>query len=203
VLACIGTLQERLEQHYDLALSARVADYVFTEATTRRALLGSGPTSREQLLIAECEGSLAISLFLDPDLLRDAEQSIDAQAAIVEGVSHFVYVVWRAERDSACTQLELELQAEVDKFLLLAPGFDDPLSAFEALFERIRLQPQLGLVERDRYLAANRAAACVCRSLLAQFDGRFQHPQAQAWLRRFYRMPAQDKLAAASSMRFG
>ena len=45
---------------------------------------------------------------------------LDALCQIIEGVSHFVYVVERARVGREATQLELELQAEVDKWVVLA-----------------------------------------------------------------------------------
>ena len=60
---------------------------------------------------------------------------------LIEGVSHFVYVADRARRKLPATQLELELQAEIDKYVLLVlqrERFDTLVArAFHArLFER-------------------------------------------------------------------
>ncbi len=73
-------------------------------------------------------GELALSLYLDPALLRRLEAAdplerlhggnvADCLTAL-EGVSHFLYLVWNASHDRAVSLLELEMQAEVDKFIV-------------------------------------------------------------------------------------
>ena len=37
----------------------------------------------------------------------------------LEGVSHFLYLIWNASFDRSVTLLEMELQAEIDKFVML------------------------------------------------------------------------------------
>ena len=78
-----------------------------------------------------CEepGSLSISVFLDAGVLerlqrRDPlvaldDDALDALGLIIEGVSHFVCLIWHAQAGRSCTQFELELQAEIDKFALM------------------------------------------------------------------------------------
>ena len=57
-------------------------------------------------------------------LARDAD--LDPLCQIIEGVSHFVYLAERARVDREATQLELELQAEVDKSSSWPPGSGSP-----------------------------------------------------------------------------
>ena len=46
----------------------------------------------------------------------DGENLADFWSAL-EGVSHFTYYAWNAARDKSVSLFELELQAEVDKFV--------------------------------------------------------------------------------------
>ena len=73
-------------------------------------------------------GELALSLYLDPALLRRLAAAdplerlhggnvADCLTAL-EGVSHFLYLVWNASHDRPVSLLELEMQAEVDKFIV-------------------------------------------------------------------------------------
>ena len=68
---------------------------------------------------------------------------------VIEGLSHFNYVVWRAGCERALSLLELELQAEVDKFvstMQLAMDNDDAElvnSLHTRLFSNIRFNEAL------------------------------------------------------------
>ena len=70
---------------------------------------------RESLLLRESDGGLEMALVVPSRAANDH----DGWLQLAEGVSHFVYVANRARQELPSTQLELELQAEVDKFVLL------------------------------------------------------------------------------------
>lgn len=125
---------------------------------------------------------------------RAAANAHDHFLQLVEGVSHFVYVANRARQELPATQLELELQAEVDKFVLLVleqlPY--DRLEAFEVharLYENVRYLHDAGTELGDRYRTANDLAARFVRRLLA-----FGPLATHAALRRFYRAGQTDKI---------
>jgi hypothetical protein len=76
---------------------------------------------REALLVRKARGALELSVRLPKEALETtAALSFDVACQIAEGISHFLYVVERARRRIPTTQLELEIQAEVDKFVLLS-----------------------------------------------------------------------------------
>jgi hypothetical protein len=111
-----------------------------------------------------------------------------------EGVSHFVYVTFCGTEERPVSQIELELQAEVDKYLvlrLLSPIPGPHL--IERLFDRIALSDRLNEDERERYRIANNAGRRYARWLnreLAQGRGE----QAVSDARRLYRKPLAAKL---------
>src|SRR5262245_37478307 len=91
-----------------------------------RERAGVARAPREQLLVSQQDGELEIGLFVAPEVLaglatREPVRSVEAHLhdflLTVEGVSHFVYLVWRARADQSVSALELELQAEVDKYV--------------------------------------------------------------------------------------
>ncbi|MCE3285620.1 MAG: hypothetical protein K0R70_1876 [Steroidobacteraceae bacterium] len=102
--------------------------------------------------------------------------------------------------------LELELQAEVDKYasalaLLLAQREGRfPGELFRRLFEGGRLLPHLTEPERERYAEAHRFAARFCGRLEERFLRRRQaRPAAMlAELRSFYRLGRHAKLRYAA-----
>lgn len=120
--------------------------------------------------------------------------SLDAFCAALEGVSHFVYFTFAGDARPV-SRLELELQAEIDKFLVMRSVVGaDAEEMLEALFARFELRDGLDASEQERYLVANRAAKRYARwSARAFAQGRGE--QAMADARRLYRMPMSEKLS--------
>ena len=112
-----------------------------------------------------------------------------------EGVSHFVYVAWNTGYDKPVTLLELELQAEVDKYVLCAWLLREqgagrfPRELHRVLFERARVDPVAAAGRIGLYHTASNYAARFCRRVAALLE-RKRHGVTRdlmAELRRFYR----------------
>ncbi len=208
-LAVPAALQRTLETLYDVRSPARVANYTFTDALRARDLDRRGRPNVEKLLIRQDEEQLDLSLYLDASMLEtlgqhnpfDAltERNLPAFCAVLEGVSHLTYAACNAAADKAFTLLELELQAEVDKFavasLLLRRQVQAPQhgALLCRLFSRVGFQSSLARHEMERYARANEAAQRFCTRVMR--PGRSARRRL-ADLRRFYRMPKLAKLAA-------
>jgi len=193
-------LQHGLEQMYRVETGLAVEDFVIDEAT--RDELAPARVCREQLLIAEHDGELSVALYLDPSVIasvRDPMANLGDFLLAVEGVSHFVYAIIAAQTDRSVSALELELQAEVDKYVtcvLLDGG--DSATWRRRLFQDFEYEPDLDADERDRYRAANENAHQYARSLERRFVEPRRVPDMLAELRRFYRLPLAAKLAFIS-----
>jgi hypothetical protein len=211
-------LQALLADLYDAPVEQRVHDFLITDAACAAALQDGAarPPTDEQLLIAETDDGLELGLYLDAELLERLgsrcplraldEHNLGDYCAALEGVSHFHYVAWSTGRERGVSLLELELQAEVDKYasalsLLLAQREGRfPRELFGRMFERWSLLPHLGAEERRRYLEAHRCAARYCRILEERYLRRRQaRPSALlAELRSFYRLGRHAKLRHAA-----
>lgn len=144
---------------------------------------------RESLLLRESEGALEMALVVPSGAANDH----DGWLQMAEGVSHFVYVANRARQELPSTQLELELQAEVDKFVLLvleqAPyDRNEAFDVHSRLFERVSYLHDAGTELGDRYRTANDLAARFVRRLMDRDDA------THAALRRFYRAGQAEKI---------
>ncbi len=203
----LGRIQRGLERTYRLATGLAVEEFMVAEAARDR--LSAARPAREQLLICEADGAVELALYVDGAALarlaaRDPGHRLDddnlgAFLYAVEGVSHFVYAVVCAQQDRAVSALELELQAEVDKYVVcLLIGGGAPATSpgwRRRLYDECVFEDDLDADERDRYRAANSNA----RAYAASLERRFVHRRAVvdmlAELRRFYRLPLAGKLA--------
>jgi hypothetical protein len=174
-------LQRRLERFYHLEETPDVREFV------REAV---GAAEREALLLRESEGELEMALVVP----GTAANENDDWLQLAEGVSHFVYVANRARQELPATHLELELQAEVDKFVLLVleqVPFDrgEAFEVHSRLYERVRFLHEAGTELGDRYRTANDLAARFVRRLMSGGT-----TSTHATLRRFYRAGQAEKI---------
>jgi hypothetical protein len=212
VTATLAELQSALSEIYDLPDTPDVRDFLLTDRACLAAF-GSARSTDEQLLLAEEGDTLSMALYLDAEVLRRlAEQ--DPRAAlthenladyltVAEGVSHFVYVAWNTGFDKPVTLLELELQAEVDKYVLCAWLLSAqnagrfPGELHRVLFERTRVDPVAAAGRESLYRTASGYAARFCRRMASLLDRRRRGTMRDALteLRRFYRWGNARKLA--------
>ena len=194
-IALANRIQRGLERLYRLDRAADVDAFV-THA---------GEGEREALLVRESEDGLELLLRLP----RLAERTVDVEGAgldplcqIIEGVSHFVYLADRASQGREATQLELELQAEVDKYVILASSlrdFDERTSRRlrERLYENIAYVHAAGTEEGERYRVANGCARRFTGRLERDYVTRARFGELQGVLRKFFHMGQGEKLRAA------
>ncbi len=165
-----------------------------------------GDIEREVLLVREDEGGFEVALHL-PSSALDGRSSLsfDEVCQVIEGVSHFLFLVERARRELPLTQLELELQAEVDKYVVFVHDLhgDRPFEPRRAarmrarLFEAVSYLDPPGTERGDRYRLANDLAARFAGMLDERFarQGRFE--QLLLALRRFYSAGQCEKINLA------
>jgi hypothetical protein len=210
-------LQSLLGRLYDVELNYDVYDFLVTD---RCALPGTAPATaardvEEELLLAETQDGAGVALYLDPALLRRLEDADPVGAlteanladycTALEGVSHFVYSTWRLDCDLPVSLLELETQAEVDKYavtvFLLADqhGGGYPAQVHARLFDRVSFDTRLEPDQYHRYRTAHRCAAHYCRRLERRFvsRGAARIEAMVRELRKFYRLGSTAKLRHA------
>ena len=210
-------MQSLLGRLYDVEVQYDVSDFLVTD---RRALGGITPDNDtrvldEELLVAESADGAGVALYLDPALLQRLERA-DPLGALtehnladyctaLEGVSHFVYATWRLGRDAPVSLLELETQAEVDKYaatvFLVAhqQGGTYPSQVHPRLFDRVSFDARLEPDQYHRYRTAHRCAAQYCRRLERRFvqRGEARIEALLRELRKFYRLGSTAKLRHA------
>lgn len=210
-------LQSLLERLYDVEPQHDVYDFLVTD---RRGLAGLVPCNDsrapdEELLLAETTDGAGVTLYIDARLLdrleranplgRLTEGNLADYCTALEGVSHFLYSTWRLGWDAAVSLLELETQAEVDKYaatvflLKEQQGGAYPAQVHPRLFDRVEFDARLEPEQYDRYRTAHRCAAQYCRRLERRYVRRGEaHTEGMLReLRKFYRLGSTAKLRHA------
>lgn len=208
---CLSGLQRHLERIYEIETPCDIDRFLITDPELAASLEGAEAVraAPEKLLVCEREDGLHLSLYLDPAVVavlavNDPTRCLnDGNLAefltALEGVSHFLYLAWNARHGRGISLFELELQAEVDKFVasmfLLARQrrLRVPRELHERLFARPVFDGRLAADEGRRYRDASRLAGLYCGRLRRRYLLQ-RGPGLVRELRRFYRLTHRYKL---------
>ena len=211
----LNRLQQHLETIYEVRSGYQVADFLINDPGLARELDVS-ETARElpeKLLIRkQDEDAVDVALYLDPELLQrleanDPTRSLHGQNLhdfwlALEGISHFLYFTWNAGYERRVSLLEMELQGEVDKYILAALLFHSqqqgavPARLYQHLFHNVSYDARLDAAELQRYRSANYFAARFCYCIEKLFLRGRSHAGMINTLRRFYRLTQHHKISA-------
>jgi len=128
-----------------------------------------------------------------------------AFSVAVEETSHFHYLAHHAIEGRKLKASELELQAEIDKFLLFfysklreSPNRTKAFQeAFEKCFEKISWQKGLSTEEKERYAFADNEAKKLLSRIRTLLEDSSHREKLLDFLRNYYRMDIEKKLAQA------
>jgi hypothetical protein len=190
---------------YELEAEFKIEDFLIKQAPE---ILISGTKkishrtpSREAVFVHQLNGAVEIGLFVHPDILqrlKTKHYSNDDLACAIEGVSHFIYLVECIKSARQCSQLELELQGEIDKFVLLHlfAANQQTLSPklFKELFESFAFDDRLTEDELERYETAHHFAVKYCQRLRDSCFFPLRVSKLIANIRPFFRQNLQGKL---------
>jgi len=218
-------IQKHLVEIYQLEPSEPVTNFLL-DPQTFRLWQGDTPGNpnliREQVILKEnaAEDLVQLGLYLHPDVLKNLQKNRPDHGlnknnfadfcSAVEGVSHFLFVDHRAKLDLPLSAVELELQAEVDKFVTIFFYFhaqdkqvaltpENQTLLLNQLFQAFRLRPYLNLEEIERYERASNAAAKISKFLSDQYlRKKPKWNELFEFLRKFYRRGFYGKITALS-----
>ena len=219
----LNKLQSELEAIYEIQLQYRVNDFVIDDPQLV-AELDCSPNPREipeKLLIHQDGDNIDIALYLDSELVKRLNLNDPTERlhngniydfwTALEGISHFLYFAWNAEYERKVSLLELELQAEVDKFILATLLLEKQFNGYGSngyssqglhhhLFVKASFDERLNEEEFVRYRDANYFAGKFCSHIKNRFLNHGAYEQLMNELRRFYRLNHQHKLNAIGSL---
>lgn len=204
-------VQHRLCALYALEAQPPVTDFVIPHAAAARY-----PGGGSRTLVTEDADGIALAVVLDDQVGLDLGRhdprvcldrlNLGPFCTLTEEVSHFVYLLFCARTERSITQLELELQAEVDKYLsavfLLALQQEAVSPRLrELLFRNYHLAEDMTAERAERYRAASQLGERYCAYLESQFLRQARLADLAREARRFYRLGQREKLEKIASSR--
>lgn len=198
-------VQRRLERLYALSPLAPVTEFLVPEEHAD-ALPGGG----SRTLVQQEGDDVTLGVVIDGGVRerlarRDPRDRLDRHnlgpfCTLTEEISHFVYLMFCAAAQRSITELELELQGEVDKYLsatfLLSLQNEGAVSTRlrELLFRHWRLTEGLTSEQEERYRAASELAWRYTGWLEDEFLRQRRLADLAREARRFYRLGQREKL---------
>lgn len=183
---------------YDLPQLPWADEFLCSEKVARAAV-GDAVERGEVLIVRETEDGTDLGLYLHSDALMP--RTLQHRAWVHEGVSHLVFLLFRATHEQPVSELELELQAEVDKYALgLLEGQGAGLIRARSaalrrhLFEQVEFLDARSSEHGERYRKANQAASVYTRNLEQSYVRNADYAGLFRELRRFYRRGLREKL---------
>ncbi len=213
----LASLQRQLERIYQIEIPHSVDDFLFTDLEVLKTLQGHDEFDEsvveERLLVVQDGDHVDVALYVDSEVVNRLTQddpgsclhdgNLADYCTAMEGVSHFLYLIWNAGYERGVSRMELEMQAEIDKYVSTAFLFGQqasgrvPSSLHRWLFENPEFDASLDRVSMERYRDANYYASKYC----ARLEKRYLRRDGQAGmfndLRRLYRLTDRAKISCA------
>lgn len=209
-------IQQQFEAIYQLPQDLSIEDFLINQETLEKLKeqqynLPNIRNHKGLMLLFPEENELRMAVYLHDHVISNLlkynpfwglnEKNIRAFCIMAEEVSHFLYTTWKARHSIQITRLELELQAEVDKFIICTlyclnqETQVNRLSLKELLFETFSLEKDLSLESQNRYSTASKLALHYCHFLENHFIKKTLLSQMMEEIRRFYRLGQTDKIS--------
>jgi hypothetical protein len=208
-------VQRRLESLYALTPHAPVTDFLIPEEEAASRYPGGG----SRTLLRQEGDDISVGVVLSESVgecltRKDPRINLDRAnlgpfCTLTEEVSHFVYLLFCAQSQRTVTELELELQGELDKYLnavfLLSRQNEGVVSTRlrELLFHQYQLVPHLSPERQERYRLASELAFRYSGYLEDRFLRRARLADLAREARRFYRLGQRDKLERIRALTAG
>ena len=208
-------IQRHLQRIYEVDVPHNVEDFVVTDRALLKALGDQTRQADEKLVVIQNGEEVELALYLDPELMERLREDDPTQrlhdgniadfCTALEGVSHFLYLTWNAGYERGVSLLELEVQAEVDKYVSTAMLFGSqdggkvPQQLYAWLFDDPVFDESLDGESLRRYRDANYYASRYCSQIETRYFRQRRCGNLMNELRRFYRLPHHHKIKRIES----
>ena len=188
-LPAVSAAARTLIDVYRLDIELDATRFVIEPALAMQILLAGAEAGdaaeapRSGVLVVDSEEGAQVGLYLHP------EDALNP-GAVVEETSHLLYLAWHSVRDLPVSRLLMEVQGEVDRYVVARLSGRDALEHFQT-FEWAHW---MGDETRSIYAMAHRVAHRYCRHLGSRFPAESDTPELLRELRRYYRATPDNKL---------
>ena len=213
----LATLQRQLERIYEIEIPHQIDDFLVTDPKILEAVEGEDAPEEtrveERLLVVQDGNEVDVALYLDDEVIARLtaddpttclhDGNLADYCTVLEGVSHFMYLLWNAHHERGVSLLELEMQAEIDKYVSTALLFGQqasgrvPSNLHRWLFEKPRFDENLDRPSLERYRDANHYAGIYCARLEKRYLSGAGDTGLYNDLRRLYRLTHRAKISCA------
>jgi hypothetical protein len=205
----LSSILQHLDRLYDLELDLDIHDFLVDAQTctrlghssARASVLVHERHSHDELELGVYIGEAELEQLSKIDLTAQIHpESFELLVTAIEEVSHFAYLSFCASREKRVTQLELELQAEVDKFItatLLVASRNRgrvPSGFLDRLFGDFEIRADVDAGSHERYAAAASFASRYCSYVVQDSLGGASLRALLPELRSFYRLTQGGKI---------
>ena len=198
----VNQLQDSLQYVYEIKTDHSISDFLTTSTALKKTLLRKSRSSRETVFFRFENNEMEIAVYYDDEIYNHPEIETgnhkDAYCCLLEGVSHFLYLVHRGNHDQEIVLLEMELQAEIDKFIMLSCQAESQQATSSAIHDHVfsdcAFLEELDPEQAYRYREANYLAGKYCSYLLNHYIRSSSPQKLLQELRRFYRLSMHGKI---------
>ncbi len=211
-LTIISYIQNILNNIYEISIPYNSEDFIIKKDGLKKLISGNSNIifDRNQIILLEAEDEIKVAIYIRKRLLNNLEltnpicnltdKNIEDLCVLTEELSHFLYLIWNVQNSRMISNLALELQAEIDKFiiciLLLESQFKHELiqPLVYKLFINISFDKKLSEEDKERYIIANNYAKKYCEFLINHYFKTKKITEAYRELRQFYRYDLTKRL---------
>jgi hypothetical protein len=190
----IHILQKKIEKIYRLHSCPEALQYMISPKQFRKL---SKFSDNPQVIYVDEGQDATMGIYLGPSLFRQIKKkskifSFQDFCVMAEEISHFIYLIWSKSNEKKINLLDLEVQAEIDKFILASEFFGSKEEIFEKMFEKFNMRKNLQPEEEERYFTANRLGKKFAIEMLRK---KLSISRRMNWLRLFYRQTITNRIS--------
>ena len=208
----LNHLQKELESLYQVDVNQSIEDFLVSSKLVENYHLNN---NQDQLIFQEADGEFNLGVYLKEENLNNLVQkdfskllkgnSLKSFITVIEETSHFIYSLWCIDNVRAFSLLELELQAEIDKFIFLLFILKKSnlfyfRKLFFTLFSNYSFHSFLSAEEIERYEEANKLAFKYSFFLFESFISKNNWAGLISEIRFFYRLAFLSKREYINSL---
>jgi hypothetical protein len=148
----------------------------------------------------DLNSDLEVGLYLSDNVISGlTEDKVSANLAAIEEVSHVIYTCFKAALGIQVSPLELETQAEIDKYAVMTRRYlqkeENVARLPEYLFDCLRLYPGLNPIQYRRYKEAMNTAYFFIKGRVHNDVLEKRYIRVLKTLRQIYRLSGEKKSA--------